>query len=147
MRGGRASIPIVIGVLLLTASGVLVGGCAEGNNATATPTPEWFADFPGPWEGPQGMYIAPEVNDLKMDPDRHFVDDVLIVNFRDDLPKERIAEILAENKLSAGWIMWDKYSGSFLLAVDPARTDALLAALNSERYQAEIDYAENNSVR
>jgi hypothetical protein len=137
----------VIGVLLLAAFGILVGACSEGKNAAPTATPEWFADFPGPWQGPQGMYIAPEVNNLKMDPSGHFADDVLIVNFRDDLPKERIAEILAENDLSAGWIMWNKYSGSFLVAVDPDQTDTILAKLNSAEYQAEIDYAENNSVQ
>ena len=134
--------PIValLGVFLLAALGSLVGACGEGKNATATPTPEWFADFPGPWSGPFGNYVAPD-SDPKVDPTGSFIENALLVNFRDDLPKERIAEILAQNNLTANEIKWGRL-GSFIVGVDPAQRDAVLAQLTSAAYRSEIDYAE-----
>jgi hypothetical protein len=133
--------------LLLAVFGILVGACSEGKNAAPTATPEWFADFPGPWSGPglYGNYAATDRTDPKVDPAGSFFENVLLVNFRDDLPKERIAEILAENDLTANEVTWGL--GSFIVAVDPAQRDAVLTRLTSEAYQSEIDYAETIKLR
>ena len=81
----------------------------------------------------------------RLTPPGVFFENVLLVNFRDDLPKERIAEILAENDLTANEVTWGL--GSFIVAVDPAQRDAVLTRLTSEAYQSEIDYAETIKLR
>ena len=111
-----------------------------------TATPEWFEHFPGPWPGgPAGMYVSPEAEDLrpKLDPTGTFYENELLVNLRDDLTKEEIAETLTQHGLDPRRVRLIKlkgWGGSFFVNVDPALLEKALEELKAD--PTRVDYAE-----